>query len=519
MRKIATNRGYLAVFSGILSLVLGGCAVNPVTGERQLALISTAEQIAIGEQQYFPSRQMQGGDYVVDPALTAYVAGVGQRVAQYSDLPLPYEFAVLNSSVPNAWALPGGKIAINRGLLLELGSEAELAAVLGHEVVHAAAGHGAQALQRGMLLQGVLLATAVAARNSDYSGLAIGAASVGAQLLNQRYSRGAELEADGYGITYMAAANYDPTAAITLQETFVRLSDGGSGGWLSGLFASHPPSQERVDRNRETVAAIPPGGEIGRDRYLAATADLRRNQPAYEAHDEGRAALFDDRIADAITLADRAVEMLPQEAMFHALKGDIALQQRRFANATDHFGDAISLDDQFFYYQLQKGLAHSALDQFSQAETNLYASLELLPTADAHYTLGAIAESRGDYATAMEHYGVAAGSGTPAGQAAQDAMVRLDLPQNPNRYLQLATYIDGQGQLVVQVGNPTGVAVGNLVLAIQFVDSRGAIAQTNRVVNRSLAPGTGMQFATGLGPFQNSQSYQVEVQSARVVAN
>ncbi len=519
MRKIATNGGKLATFIVILSLPLGGCAVNPVTGARQLALISTTEQVAIGEEQYFPSRQMQGGDYVVDPALTNYVAGVGQRIAQYSDLPLPYEFVVLNSSVPNAWALPGGKIAINRGLLLELGSEAELAAVLGHEIVHAAAGHGAQALQRGMLLQGVLLVTAVAAQNSDYSGLAIGAASVGAQLLNQRYSRGAELEADGYGITYMAAANYDPAAAITLQETFVRLSEGESGGWVSGLFASHPPSQERVDRNRETVAAIPPGGDIGRDRFLAATETLRRNQPAYDAHDEGRTALFEDRIADAAAHADRAVELLPQEAMFHALKGDIALQQQRYSDAIDHFGDAISLNDRFFYYHLQRGLAHSALDQLSPAEMDLYASLDLLPTADAHYTLGAIAESRGDIATALEHYGVAAGSGTPAGQAAEDAMVRLDLPRNPNRYLQVATYTDTQGQLVVQVGNPTGVAVGNLVLTINYVDPGGAIRRTNRVLNRSLAPGTGTQFATGLGPFSNSQSYRVEVQSARVIGN
>ena len=115
---------------------------------------------------------------------------------------------------------------------------------------------------------------------------------------------------------------------------------------------------------------------------------------------------------------------------------------------------------------------------------------EPLLHADAHYTLGAIAESRGDIATALEHYGVAAGSGTPAGQAAEDAMVRLDLPRNPSRYLQVATYTDTQGQLVVQVGNPTGVAVGNLVLTINYVDPGGAIRRTNRVLNRSLAPGT-----------------------------
>ncbi|HEY5623812.1 MAG TPA: M48 family metalloprotease, partial [Gammaproteobacteria bacterium] len=493
MRKITTQTPKIAAFSVTLSLFLAGCAVNPVTGERELSLISTPEQIAIGEQQYFPSRQMQGGDYVVDRALADYVAGVGQRVAQHSDLPLPYEFVVLNSSVPNAWALPGGKIAVNRGLLLELGSEAELAAVLGHEIVHAAAGHGAQAMQRGMILQGVLVATAVAAQRSDYSGLAIGAASVGAQLLNQRYSRDAELEADAYGITYMAAANYDPAAAITLQETFVRLSENRSGGWLEGLFASHPPSQERVDRNRDTVARIPPGGDVGRESFQAATRRLRETQPAYEAHDEARVALSEGRVADAIRLATRAVELVPREALFHALEGDIEMSQERYADAVAHYGDAIELDGRFFYYQLQKGLAHYVLNQSSAAETHLLNSLDLLPTADAHYALGAIAESRGDVATAFEHYAAAAGSNTPAGQAAQVAVIRLDLPQNPGRYLQVGAVTDARGQLVAQVTNPTSVVVANVVLIIRFVDAGGAIRQTSRVINQALTPGAGIR--------------------------
>jgi predicted Zn-dependent protease len=192
--------------------VLGGCVVNPVTGERELALVSAADEVAIGEAQYAPSRQMQGGDYVIDPALTRYVASVGQRLAAVSDRALPYEFVVLN---------PGGKIAINRGLLMELGSEAELAAVLGHEIVHAAARHGALAMQRGMLLQTAVLATAAATGRGDYSGIAVGAATLGAQLINQRNGREAELESDYYGMVYMSRAGYDPQAAVTLQETFL----------------------------------------------------------------------------------------------------------------------------------------------------------------------------------------------------------------------------------------------------------------------------------------------------------
>ena len=132
--------------------LLAGCAVNPVTGRNELSLVSEQQELAIGAQQYALARQSQGGDYEVDHELTAYVNQVGQKLAAVSDRRLPYEFKVLNNTVPHAWALPGGKIAINRGLLTEIESEAELAAVLGHEAVHAAARHTAQQQSRAMLL-------------------------------------------------------------------------------------------------------------------------------------------------------------------------------------------------------------------------------------------------------------------------------------------------------------------------------------------------------------------------------
>src|SRR4030095_12779353 len=111
-----------------------------------------------------------GGDYVMDPALTIYVQKVGNRLAEASDRKLPYEFHVLNNSVPKAWALPGGKIAVTRGLLIALKSESELAAVLGHEIVHAAARHSAQQMSRGMIFQGGLLAAPVGWRDNRQGG-------------------------------------------------------------------------------------------------------------------------------------------------------------------------------------------------------------------------------------------------------------------------------------------------------------------------------------------------------------
>ena len=118
------------------------------------------------------------------PWVQAYVQEVGKKLAAVSDRALPYEFVVINNSVPNAWAMPGGKIAINRGLLTELDSEAELAAVLGHEIVHAAARHSAQAVQRSALLQAAVLATGIATQDSNYGQVAVVGAGAGAALIN-----------------------------------------------------------------------------------------------------------------------------------------------------------------------------------------------------------------------------------------------------------------------------------------------------------------------------------------------
>ncbi len=519
-RMTRFGRTARTAFAALLLLFAAtACTINPVTGQRQLALISAQEEVALGEQHYRPTRQTQGGDYVLDPELNRYVADVGHRLAAVSDRDLPYEFVVLNSSVPNAWALPGGKIAINRGLLLEMETEAELAAVLGHEIVHAAARHGAQAMQRGLILQSAVLVGAVAAQRGNYGGLAVGAAAVGAQLINQRYGRNAELEADEYGMLYMSRAGYDPQQAVALQETFVRLSGGrDSQGWLAGLFASHPPSNERVEQNRRTAATLPAGGEIGRERYQAAISTLRETAPAYEAHDQGRTALAENRLDDAQRHAAEALRLEPREALFHTLMGDIEYQRGNHLAAADRYRDAIGRDDQFFYHHLRHGLTRHRLGETAAAEASLEASVRLLPTTDAYLALGQIAEQRGDRAAAMERYRIAADSDSPSGRAARDALVRLDLPQNPGEYLTIQTGLDSQGQLLVQVGNPTGVAVRNVTVAIRYPDG-GSTRQVERRISGTIEAGASQRIATSLGPFTAQQTIEARIISAATASD
>jgi predicted Zn-dependent protease len=469
-----------------LSLITG-CAVNPVTGKNELSLVSEAQEMEIGRKNYAPLRQSQGGDYTVDKALTAYVSEVGQKLAAVSDRKLPYEFKVLNNSVPNAWALPGGKITINRGLLTELQSEAELAAVLGHEIVHAAAKHTAKNISRGILIQGAVMATVIGAQDKEYAQLAQLGAGLGAKLITQKYSRDEEREADFYGMKYMSKAGYDPQGAVKLQRTFVKLSEGKNQDWLSGFFASHPPSKERVDNNIKTAAELPSGGTQGKERYKAKTAHIRRTKPAYEAYEKGRAALQKGNLKQARALADKALRLEPKEGDFHALVGDIEEKKRRPATAKRHYDKAIKLNDGFFYYYLKRGLVNKKLKNTDAAKLDLERSAQLLPTANAYNSLGNLAQASGNLKSAKSYYRKAASKDTEEGKAAYSALMGLDLSENPQNYIKLRTGLDNKGRLKAELYNPTPRDVKGIVIAVQFRDSSGRVRQLKRVY-RSVLP-------------------------------
>lgn len=508
------KRNYVFILTVLVAL--SGCATNAVTGKKEFRIVSEAQEIQQGQQAYSPLLQSQGGSLVVDPELQSYVANVGARLAAVSDRPLPYEFTVLNNSVPNAWALPGGKIAINRGLLTELESEAELAAVLGHEVVHAAAGHSAAQMSRGMLLQGGLLATMIATGDNRNQQAYMLGANLGAQLLTQRYGRKAELESDLYGMEYMSQSGYDPQGAVELQQTFVRLSEGRQSDWLSGLFASHPPSTQRVAENQKTAQRLPAGGERGKAQYQRAMAKMIQAKPAYDAYDEGRQALAKGDTETARSKAQAAIRAFPQEAHFHGLLGDIENKRNNADRAIKHYNDALARDDSFFYYYLRRGLISESRRDDDAATADLKRSLELLPNAPAYYGLGNIARRQNRTSEAVEYYKVARQAGGEMGVDAETALLELDLPSNPGEYVQARAGLDSNGQLLVQIGNTTKVNLNRIALQIRYVTSDGGIKTLNRRLNGTLAAGQATRVETGLGPFAAANQYEVTVTGAQV---
>ncbi len=491
--------------------VLAGCAKNPVTGKNEISLVGQQWELDVGRQNYSPLRQSQGGDYVADPAVEKYVKEVGLKLAAVSDRKLPYEFNVINDSTPNAWALPGGKIAINRGLLTELESEAELAAVLGHEIVHAAARHGARAQTRGLGLQAFVVGATIGLSDRLGGQGAQILSSVGAQLINQKYSRDAELESDLYGMKYMAEAGYDLRGAVELQQTFVKLSAGRGQSGFEKLFASHPASEERVRRNRATAAKFGPGGTDGRERYQRVMKTLIKTKPAYEAFEQARAAYNKGEKSKAESLVKKAIRIQPREALFHSAMGDIVADKKQFAAARKHFDKAISLNSDYFYYYLRRGQMNRVAKNFTAARRDLQKSIELLPTPDAQEQLGDVARLTNDPATAKKQYQLAARSG---GQSAQAKLLSLDLEENPSAYLQTRQGVSNRGTLAVQITNSTKVSLSNITVTVL---SRASGKRVNRSVKGVLKGGGVTVLDTGIPIKQNQLgTVQVGVTDAQV---
>ncbi|MGB3136430.1 MAG: M48 family metallopeptidase [Nodosilinea sp.] len=234
---------------------------NPVTAERQRVTLTPEEEIVLGQQ----ARQEiaeQVGQLYPNQRLQAYIDQVGQRVVQQSgaaQAPYPFEFHLLDApSTINALALPGGQVFITTGLLREMDSEAQLAGVLGHEVGHVVARHGAEHLARQQL--GAMLVNAIGIAASDDPRSSQQAAAIARavnQLVNLNYSRDDELESDRLGLQFMTDASYDPKGLVELMEI---LDEAQSGGSPPEFFSTHPNPENRIVRIEESIRESYPDG-------------------------------------------------------------------------------------------------------------------------------------------------------------------------------------------------------------------------------------------------------------------
>lgn len=217
------------------------CAVNPVTGKQELMLLSESDEIKLGNE--IDVQIVKEYGVFEDPKLTAYLNEFCQRLGKVSHRPqLTYRFKIVDASVVNAFALPGGYVYFSRGILATLNNEAELAGVMGHEIGHIAARHSAKQYSKAQLAQfGLGLGTVLI----DFPILS-GLAQLGAGMLFLRFSRDNERQADDLGVEYASRAGYDATQLASFFETLERMNPGSDRSGLPGWFSTHPSPEDRV---------------------------------------------------------------------------------------------------------------------------------------------------------------------------------------------------------------------------------------------------------------------------------
>ena len=253
------------VFSVCVLLFLGiACAVNPVTGKRELSLYSEQDEIALGKETDIQIKH-QFGIYE-DSSLNSYVAGVGQSLSPHTHRSqLSYSFAVLDSPVVNAFAVPGGYIYVTRGILAMMNSEAELAVVLGHELGHVNARHSIHRMSEMMLAQiGLAVGSAL---NKTFANLA-GVAGIGIQILFLKYSRDDERQADQLGVEYSRKGGYNPGEMIAFFHSLQKLGDLSGGHSLPGFLSTHPLTSERIRNTQAMLLADDSKQQIKSAVYL-----------------------------------------------------------------------------------------------------------------------------------------------------------------------------------------------------------------------------------------------------------
>jgi predicted Zn-dependent protease len=271
---------------GAMLLLLVSCAINPVSGERELAMVSEAQEIEIGRQ-VAGSAELQFG-LVEDAALQDYVHRLGSQLALASERPdLPWSFKVVDTATPNAFAAPGGYIFITRGLLALLRNEAELVSILGHEIGHVTARHSVAMMSRAQLAQlglgiGAILRPDEAER---YGTLAVGSL----QLLFLSYGRDAERQADDLGYRYALEQGYEVremlNVFVALQQSAELAGQSPVPNWL----ATHPSPEERIERIEQKLVSLPPTAtprRVGEDDFMARLDGLTYGENPREGYFE-----------------------------------------------------------------------------------------------------------------------------------------------------------------------------------------------------------------------------------------
>ena len=383
IQRLYSRREFLNVSALASAGFLAGCAINPVTGQKQLMLVSEDWEIQVDKQN---SPHQFSSDYgtLQDEALNRYIQQVGTSMIPNTHRPkMPYSFQGVNATYINAYAFPGGSIAATRGILLSLESEAAFSSLLGHELGHVNARHTAEQMSKGTVIQAIMggISAYAGTKGETYGQLASQLGMLGAGALLASYSRDNERQADYLGMTYMVKTGYGTEGFVQLMTMLNGLHKGKSNA-ASLLFATHPMSQERYDTavslsNSEFSHAK--GKPLNRERYMDNTIDLRKLKPAIQHFQQAEELMAKESYEKAETSFQQGLKIAPSDYAGLVMMAKCQYAQKKYDRALGFSEDAKRVYPKEAQANHLSGLVKIQMKKFDQAVEDFTSYEKKLP--------------------------------------------------------------------------------------------------------------------------------------------
>ncbi len=393
----------LAVF--FLVFLFFSCAktYDPLTGKTVYTLLPEEKEIELGRL-YVPLAIDQNDGRYPDYAVQEYIRNVGEKIVKVVPRKLPYEFYVVNSPEVNAFALPGGKIFVNIGLLYVLENESQLAGVLGHELGHVNARHHARFLEKQFGISILLNVLALVLSGKQNADLFIQFGKIGAQLLTLKYSRDQEREADRLGVRFSYKAGYDPRGLLETFLIFKKLGNIKAPEWL----LTHPLPENRYKEVKKLLSKY----DLNSKKLIKDTPQfhkiknrIKKYRKSYELLKKAKKNIAKRNYEEALELLNQSINIFQDNNASLTYRAIIYAIKKQYLKAYKDASRAAKLDPMFFKPHLISGIALNRLKRFDESISFLKRARDLIPSfPDTYYFLGLDYEALRKYKKAIENY-------------------------------------------------------------------------------------------------------------------
>ncbi len=397
-------RKVLLVF--LLPFIFISCTAtyDPLTGKKVYTLLPPEKEIQIGKM-YVPLAIEQNNGRYPDKEVQEYVSHLGEKIAKVVPRKLNYKFYVVNTSAINAFALPGGFIFVNRGLILTLNKEDELAGVIAHELGHVNARHHARFLEKMYGLSILYNIAAIFAYQTRYGDILLQFGKIGAQLLSLKWSRDQEKEADILGIRFAYEAGYDPRGLLDTFKIFEKLHKTEEPEWL----LTHPLPKTREQYVQQLISKYDLSKHLIVDtpEFHKIKQKLEKTKKSFDLYDKAVKALSKKRpdFDKALKLLDESIKLYPDNNASLTARAFIYADKEMFKKASEDAIKAATLDDMYFSPHFIAGYSLFKLKNYKKSIDYLKRAEELIPSfPDTYYYLGRDYEALGKYRLAAEYY-------------------------------------------------------------------------------------------------------------------